>query len=70
MAFEGPNPIRNKILINSELLKQVTYFTSLGNLISYTTELDISNKLNNFIILNGNIRTILKPKQNPQLYSD
>jgi len=40
----------NKIIIDNETLEQVNLFNYLGN-ISYEGELDIDNKLNNFLTL-------------------
>ena len=61
MAFEGPDPIKSKIVIDNKIIEQVNTFNYLGNL-SYEGEKDISNKLNNFTKITGVINNVVKQK--------
>ena len=66
MEFKRRDPVRRKILIDNKILEGVNYFNHLGNLISYEKEVDIDNKLNNYLKLTGfinnkfRLQTILK----------
>ena len=51
MAFKGRDPVRTKIVIDNEIIKQVNSFNYLGNVMSYEKEMDIDNKLHNFLKL-------------------
>ena len=53
MAFKGRDPVRTKIVIDNKIIEQVNLFNCLGNTISYEGELDIDNKLNNFLKITG-----------------
>jgi hypothetical protein len=53
MAFKGPNQIRNKIVINKEILEQVSNFKYLANTIYTQNKLGINYKLNNFNKITG-----------------
>jgi len=53
MAFKGRDPVRTKIVIDNKIIEQVSLFNYLGNMISYEGELDIDNKLNNFLKITG-----------------
>ena len=48
MAFIGRDPVRTKIVIDNKIMEQVNSFNYLGN-ISYEKELDIDNKLHNYL---------------------
>jgi hypothetical protein len=48
MAFKGRDPVRTKIVINNKIIEKANYFNYLGN-ISYEKELDIDNKLHNYL---------------------
>jgi len=50
MAFKGRDPVRTKIVIGNKIIEKVKLFNSLGS-ISYEGQLDIDNKLNNFLKL-------------------
>jgi len=60
MAFKGRGSVRTKIVIDNKMIEKVILFNCLGNVISYEGELDIDNKLNNFlkitVILNNVFR--------------
>ena len=49
MAFKGRDPVRTKIGIDNKIIEKVNLFNYLGNMVSYDEELDIDNKLNNFL---------------------
>jgi len=49
MAFKGRDPVRTKIAIDNKIIEKVNLFNYLGNMVSYDEELDIDNKLNNFL---------------------
>ena len=45
MAFKGHYPVRNKIVINNQIIEKVNHFKYLGNMISNENEIDVNNKL-------------------------
>jgi len=49
MAFKEQDPVRTKIVIDNKIIEKVNLFNYLGNVIPYKGELDIDNKLNNFL---------------------
>jgi hypothetical protein len=49
MAFK----VRTKIVIDNKIIEQVNLFNYLGNMISYEGELEIDNKVNNFLKITG-----------------
>jgi hypothetical protein len=53
MAFRGRDPVRTKFVIDNKIIEQVNSFNYLGNMISYEKELDINNKLHNYIKIKG-----------------
>ena len=62
MAFLGSNPIRTKIVIEDQVLEQVSHFKYLGCDITYDEDKDIINKVNTFQRICGTIRRTLKNK--------
>jgi len=73
IAFKGRDPVRTKIVIDNKAIEQVNLFNYLGN-ISNEGELDIGNKLNNFLKITGilnNVFRLQKPvrKTRIKLYS-
>jgi len=64
MAFKGRDPVRTKIVIDNKIIEQVKMFNYLGNMISFEKELDIDNKLHNYLKITGIINNVFKP-QNP-----
>ena len=48
MTFKGRDPVRNKIVID-KIIEKANLFNYLGNMISYEGELDIDNKLTDFL---------------------
>jgi len=49
VALKGRDPVRTKILIDNKIIEQVNSFNNLGNMISSEKELDIDNKLHNYL---------------------
>ena len=60
MAVKGLDPVRTKIVLDNKTIEQVNLFNYLGNMIFYEKELDIDNKLHNYlkitVILNNDFR--------------
>jgi len=46
-------------------IEQVSLFNYLGNMISYEGELDIDNKLNNFLKITGILNNVFRPQKKP-----
>ena len=61
-AFKGRNPVRTKIVIDNKIIQQVNSFNYLGN-ISYETELDIDNKLYNYLKITGILNNVFRPQK-------
>jgi hypothetical protein len=51
-----------KVYIN---LKQVNTFNYLENMISYEKELDIDNKLHDYLKITGILNNLFRPQKNP-----
>ena len=49
MAFKGQDPVWTKIVTDNKIIEQVNSFNYLGNMISYERELDIDDKLHNYL---------------------
>jgi len=62
-AFKGRDPVRTKTVIDNKTIEQVNLFNYLGNMISYEGELDIDNKLNNFLKITGILNNVLYHKK-------
>jgi hypothetical protein len=65
MAFKGRDPVRTKTVIGNKIIEQVNSFNYLGNMISYEKELDIDNKLRNYLKIAVIINNVLRPQKNP-----
>ena len=63
MAFRGRDPVRTKIVIDNKIIEQVKMFNYLGNMISYEKELDIDNKLLNYLKITGIINYVFGPQK-------
>ena len=57
MAFKGRDPVRTEIVIDNKIIEQVNSFNYLGN-ISYEKELDIDNKLHNYLKITGILNNV------------
>jgi len=73
MAFKGRDTVRTKIVIDNEIIEQVSSFNYLGNMVSCARELDIDNILNNFlkiiVILNNMFRPLKTLKTTIKLHN-
>jgi len=47
----------------NKMIEQVNLFNYLGNMISYEGELDIDNKLNNFLKITGILNNMFRPQK-------
>ena len=65
MAFKGRDPVRTNIVIDNKIIEEVNLFKYLGNVISYEGELDIHNRLNNFLKITGILNNVFRPLKNP-----
>ena len=63
MAFRGRDPVRTKIVIDNKIIEQVNSFIYLGNMISCEKELDIDNKLHNYLKITGILNNVFKPQK-------
>ena len=64
MAFKERDPVRTKIVIDNKIIEQVNSFNYLRNMISYEKELDIDNKIHNYMRITGILNNVFRP-QNP-----
>ena len=62
-ACLGRDPARTKIVIDSKIIEQVNLFNYLGNMMSYEGELDIYNKLNNFLKIISILNNVFRPQK-------
>ena len=65
MAFKGRDPVRTKIAIDNKIIEQVNSFIYLGYMMFYEKELDIDNKLHNYLKITGIINNVFKPQKKP-----
>ena len=65
MTFKGRDPVRTEIVIDNKIIEQVNSFNCLGNVISYEKELDIDNKLHNYLKMTGIINDVFRPQTKP-----
>ena len=68
-AFKGRDPVRPKIaktVIDNKIIEQVNSFNYLGNMISYEKELDIDNKLHNYLKITAIVNNVFRPQKTPQ----
>jgi hypothetical protein len=62
MAFKVRDPVRSKIVID-KIIEQVNLFYYLGNVISYEKQLDIDNKLHNYLKITGILNNVFRPQK-------
>jgi len=65
IAFKGRVPVRTKIVIDNKIIEQVISFNYLGNMISHEKELDIDNKLHNYLKITDILNNVFRPQKNP-----
>jgi hypothetical protein len=61
------DPVRTKTVIDNKIIEQVNSFNYLGNMISHEKELDIDNKLRNYLKITGIINNVFRPQKKPPL---
>ena len=49
--------------IDNKIIEQVNSFNYLGNMISYEKELDVDNKLHNYLKITGILNNVFRPKK-------
>jgi len=64
MSFKGRDPVRTKILIDNKIIEKVNSFNYLGYMISYEKELDIDNKMHNYLKITDIINNVFRPQKN------
>ena len=62
MAFKERDRVRTKVVID-KIIEQVNLFKCLGNVISYEKELDIDNKLHNYLNISGILNNVFRPQK-------
>ena len=63
MTFKGRDPLRTATVIDNKIIEQVNLFKYFSNMISYERELDIVNKLNNFMKITGILNNVFRPQK-------
>ena len=58
-------PVRTKIVIYNKIIEQVNSFNYLENMVSYEKELDIDNKLHNYLKITGILNNMFRLQKNP-----
>jgi len=62
MAFKGRDLVRTKIEIpDNKIIEQVNSFNYSGYMISYEKEMDIDNKLHNYLKITGILNNVFRP---------
>ena len=64
MSFRGQDPVRTKIVIDNKIIEKVNSINYLGNMISYEKEMDIDNKLYNYLKITGILNNVFRPRRN------
>jgi len=63
VTFKGRDPVKTKIVIDNKILKQINLFNYLEIMISYEKELDIYNKLHNYLKITGILNNEIRPQK-------
>jgi hypothetical protein len=63
MAFKGQDPVGCKIVINNKIVEQVISFNYIQSLISFEKQVDIDNKLSNYLKITGIINEMFRPQK-------
>jgi hypothetical protein len=66
VAFKERDPVRTKIVIDNKIIEQVKLFYYLGNMISYERQMDIDDKLNNYLKITGILNNVFRPQKTPK----
>jgi hypothetical protein len=62
MEFCGKRPVRSKLILDNQLVEQVSKFNYLGCRLSYQGEADVSHKLEKLNFMWSTIKWTLKNK--------
>jgi len=62
-AFKGREPLRSKISIDNKIIEQIYSFNYLGNLISFEREVEVENKLNNYLKITNITNHMSRPQK-------
>jgi A1 cistron-splicing factor AAR2 len=65
VAFKEQYPVRTKIVIDNKIIEKVKLFNYLGNMKSYERQLDIDDKLNNYLKITGILNNVFRPQKKP-----
>ena len=57
------DPMRTKIVTDNKIIEQVNLFNYSGNMIPYEGELNIDNRLNNFLKITGILNNVFRPQK-------
>jgi hypothetical protein len=63
VAFKRRDAVRTKSVIDDKIIEQVNLFNYLGN-IFYEKELDIDNKLHNYLKITSILNNVFRPQKN------
>ena len=63
MASKGWDPVRTKIVKRNKIIEQVSLFNYVGNMTFYEKELDIDNKLHNYLKITGILNNVFGPQK-------
>jgi hypothetical protein len=53
----------NNVKIDNEIIEQVNSFNYLGNILFYGKDLDIDNKLHNYLKITGILNNVFRPQK-------
>ena len=59
----GPEQGKSSGRVDNKIIEQVNMFNYLGNMITYEKELDIDNKLHNYLKIIGTLNNVFKPQK-------
>jgi hypothetical protein len=63
LVINWRDPVRTKIVIHIKIIEKVNLFNYLGNMTYFEGELDIDNKLNNFLKITGILNNVFRPQK-------
>jgi glutaredoxin 2 len=63
MAFKGRDPVRTKCVIDNNIIDKVKLFSYLRNMIFCEKELNIDNKLHNYLKITGISNNVFRPQK-------
>ena len=62
MALKTREPDGGKTVIDNKIIEQIHFFNFKGNFISYEKDVDVENKLNNYLKIKGIINNTFRPQ--------